>query len=379
VTLRPLREVLEPVDDFVTVSPDATYPMMGVRSFGRGAFAAADLHGAATQYPRFRCVTENMLVYPKLMAWEGAFAIVPESLSGRFVSPEFVTFRVHDAAPRYVHHLVSWEGFRERFGGAATGTNARRRRLSPDRLLALRVPVPDQREQQRIADHLDAVEATTAQARSTSVSTETFYRHLVDRLVDQVSIGADTRRLGEIVRLRRDQVAVTDDEEYEEIGLRSFGKGIFVKAPVSGASIGSKRVFHVRPGDLVVSNVFGWEGAVAVAQPTHRGLIGSHRFMTWEPRDVTQVFTGYLSYYLVSETGLGLLRRASPGSAGRNRTLSITNFEAIRVPLPSPETQRSMVSLLDRARSAMTLSIRRESLSNALIPAARNEVFNAML
>ncbi len=39
--------------------------------------------------------------------------------------------------------------------------------------------------------------------------------------------------------------------------------------------------FAIEPGDLLFSNVFAWEGAVALAGDAESGLIGSHRFMTY--------------------------------------------------------------------------------------------------
>jgi type I restriction enzyme S subunit len=158
------------------------------------------------------------------------------------------------------------------------------------------------------------------------------------------------RFIGEVARLERRAVDVNPSREYEEIGIRSFGRGIFHKGPVSGAALGSKRVFWIKPADLVLNNVFAWEGAIAVADIGEQGLIGSHRFMTYvvdrhwaEPR--------YLLYYFLSDTGLGLIRRASPGSAGRNRTLGIKAFESLEIPLPPLVRQHEIASQLDVIRS----------------------------
>lgn len=154
--------------------------------------------------------------------------------------------------------------------------------------------------------------------------------------------------LGDILDLRRDQIEVDPLEIYQEIGVRSFGNGLFVKSPITGAELGDKRVFRVQASDLVVSNVFAWEGAVAVAHQEHDRLIGSHRFMTWVPRDEGSVNVIYLKHFLTSNAGLALLRGASPGSAGRNKTLSISNFRAIQVPLPNFSTQSQIADHLDR-------------------------------
>lgn len=150
--------------------------------------------------------------------------------------------------------------------------------------------------------------------------------------------------IGDLLELQRRDVDVRPNRDYQEIGVRSFGKGLFIKPPVLGAELGNKRVFAIRRGDFVVSNVFAWEGAVGVATKEHDGLIGSHRFMTWTPRGDVNV--EYLRHYFGSEAGVDSLASASPGSAGRNRTLSIKNFEQILVPVPPLREQDRIVDRL---------------------------------
>jgi type I restriction enzyme S subunit len=146
-------------------------------------------------------------------------------------------------------------------------------------------------------------------------------------------------RVGDVLKLRRSSVRIQSADTYEEIGVRSFGRGIFHKAPVSGADLGTKRVFEIRPGDLVLNNVFAWEGAIAVAGDAESGRIGSHRFMTYVPRD-ERVDVLWACHFFLSEAGLELIRRASPGSAGRNRTLNIDAFEGLEINLPPIAAQR---------------------------------------
>jgi type I restriction enzyme S subunit len=156
--------------------------------------------------------------------------------------------------------------------------------------------------------------------------------------------------VGEILLLKRRPVTVELDREYEEIGIRAFGRGIFHKEPVSGISLGSKRVFWIGPGDLVISNVFAWEGAVAVASDAESGMVGSHRFMTFVPVD-HRINTSWAAWFFQSKHGLELIRRASPGSAGRNRTLAIKRFEALEIPLPPIEEQLAAVAYLESIHS----------------------------
>lgn len=159
--------------------------------------------------------------------------------------------------------------------------------------------------------------------------------------------------VGEVLSLKRRPVDVELAREYAEIGIRAFGRGIFHKEPISGMSLGSKRVFWIEPGDLVISNVFAWEGAVAVASDAESSMIGSHRFMTFAPVD-ERIDTSWAAWFFRSESGLELIRRASPGSAGRNRTLAIKRFEALEISLPPIEEQRRVAQKLDRIQARVT-------------------------
>lgn len=155
-------------------------------------------------------------------------------------------------------------------------------------------------------------------------------------------------RVGDVVELVRDAVEIDPLDTYTEIGVRSFGRGVFHKESIFGADLGSKKVYWIRPRELVFNTVFAWEGAVAVTGEDENGKIGSHRFMTYQVNDDV-VDLRYLYYYFCSERGLTVLAAASPGSAGRNRTLGIKSFSAQRVELPELDRQRRIVAKLDQA------------------------------
>lgn len=167
--------------------------------------------------------------------------------------------------------------------------------------------------------------------------------------------GIERVRVGDLFTLSRRAVAVDAEDEYREIGIRSFGKGIFHKEPVSGVDLGNKRVFRIEPGDLVISNVFAWEGAIAVASEEEAGMVGSHRFMTFVPTD-GRIDPSWAAWFFLSESGLARIGRASPGSAGRNRTLAVDRFKNLEIPLPPiHEQQRTAAELNCVATSVESL------------------------
>ncbi len=132
---------------------------------------------------------------------------------------------------------------------------------------------------------------------------------------------------------------------YREIGIRSHGKGIFHKEPVSGESLGDKRVFEVVPDCLVLNIVFAWEQAVARTTQAEAGMIASHRFPMYRPKD-DSCDIDYLTYFFKSKRGKRLLELASPGGAGRNKTLGQDEFSKLTFLMPSVDEQRRIAAIL---------------------------------
>lgn len=138
------------------------------------------------------------------------------------------------------------------------------------------------------------------------------------------------------------------DKIYQEIGIRSHTKGIFYKKPVSGKSLGNKSVFWIQPDCFIVNIVFAWEHAVAKTTDKEKEMIASHRFPMYKPKaDVLDL--DYLLYFFKSKRGKHLLGLASPGGAGRNKTLGQTEFLKLQIPVPCIEEQRRIASVISIA------------------------------
>ena len=135
-------------------------------------------------------------------------------------------------------------------------------------------------------------------------------------------------------------VDLDDTQTYREIGIRSHGKGIFHKEETTATEIGNKRVFWVEPDRFVVNIVFAWERAVAKTTEKENGMIASHRFPMYKPKK-NIVDLDYITEYFITKRGQNVLILASPGGAGRNKTLGQKEFAKSVVKLPSlPEQQK---------------------------------------
>lgn len=137
---------------------------------------------------------------------------------------------------------------------------------------------------------------------------------------------------------------------------------------MSGLDLGNKRVFLIEPGDLIFNVVFAWEGAVAVAGPEETGRVGSHRFLSRVPKKGVTT-PGFLRFHFLTNRGLSQISAASPGGAGRNRTLGLNALDAIRVPIPTFEDQLWFDSLLSKSAAIERSQRDSSAIFSALAPA----------
>lgn len=138
--------------------------------------------------------------------------------------------------------------------------------------------------------------------------------------------------------------------------------------------VGSKRLFRIEAGDLLFSNVFAWEGAIAVAKPENTGRFGSHRFMSCVA-DRRLASADFLRYYFLTDAGMEKIGKASPGGAGRNRTLGLEKLMAIEVPVPSLEVQQTFDALQTKIAELKAKHAAIREANAALIPATLERIF----
>ncbi|MGB8020992.1 MAG: hypothetical protein WCF04_07175 [Candidatus Nanopelagicales bacterium] len=368
----PLGELVSRARSAAAVDPSSLYPTLGVKSHARGAFDSGVLQGAATAYKTLTQVREGWLVYPKLMAWEGALALVPDDLDGRWVTPEFISYIVKDDAlsGEYLRHLISWPGFLEWVRVGSTGTNVRRRRLQPAAFEAIRVPLPSRPDQDRIAAHLSRIDRG-----GTSMSAH--LGAMLNRLLARATAGVPRQPLGEVMRSSRQWLDVDVAASYRPIGVRGFGRGMIRYPEMPAESLSKLRYYTIEPGALIVSNIKAWEGAVCMAEPADAGRIASNRFLQYLPTSEA-VATPWVEQYLLSTEGIASLAAASPGSADRNRTLSMAAFESMEIPVPEVRVQHAVVRIAHALRCVQAQQARRDRLAAAILPAARNQIFSVM-
>jgi type I restriction enzyme S subunit len=370
-----LGDVCTPAERYTAPVPGVMYRQLGVRLWGAGAYEREEIEGGDTKYSAFNCIAADDLVVNKIWARSGAVAVATAENAGSHVSTEFPSFVLDREAidPRWMRLITKWRGFWKACDEKAQGTSGKNR-IKPGQFLSVTIPLPTVCEQQAIVARLDALAEKTRAVGAHLDAVERDAEHLLALRFRDVIADAPMRTMAEVAPLVRREQSIDLDGSYPELGIRSFGKGTFHKPPLSGSEVGTKRLYRIEPGDLLFSNVFAWEGAIAIAQPTDAGRFGSHRFITCcaVPSLVTAEF---LRYYFLTDDGMLKIGEASPGGAGRNRTLGLEKLMALQVPVPPLGAQQTFDRMQANVAALKAKHAAIRQANAALLPATLERLF----
>lgn len=370
-----LSELLRRSDETTVIDPAAEYHEVTIKLWGKGVISRGKVSGSDVVSAR-RVVRANQLILSKIDARNGAIGLVPPELDGAIVSNDFPSFEFRDpdqCDAAFMGWLVRSSPFVELCKAASEGTT-NRVRIKEDRFLDQQIVLPPLAEQQALVTRLDALAEKTRQVEAHLDAVERDAQHLLALRFRDAIANAPLRPMAEIAPLVRREQSIDLNGSYPELGIRSFGKGTFHKPPLSGGDVGTKRLYRIEPGDLLFSNVFAWEGAIAIAQPEDAGRFGSHRFITCQAK--AELTTAeFLRYYFLTDEGMLKIGEASPGGAGRNRTLGLEKLMAIAVPTPPLAVQQTFDRLQAEITALKAKHTAIREANAALLPATLERVF----
>ena len=143
------------------------------------------------------------------------------------------------------------------------------------------------------------------------------------------------------------------------MGIRSHAKGTFHEYVPKGRELETKEMNKVAKDKLILNITFAWEHAVAITDEKDEGALVSHRFpqFTLHP----EIIPNFLKYVILDESFRHHLYLASPGGAGRNRVLKISQMLEYAIKYPSTAEQLRISNLLDSINSLITLHQRQQN------------------
>jgi type I restriction enzyme S subunit len=147
-------EFLRRVDRKFILDDSGTFKCIGVRWYGMGAFVREVQLGASISRKQQWIIKQGDVVYNKLFAWKGAFAIADQAVDGCIVSDKFPTYEIDPAQvdPRYLGHYFHAPQIAQQAQNLSKGAAAiSKLTLNPPQFWDLKIPLPPLDEQRRIA------------------------------------------------------------------------------------------------------------------------------------------------------------------------------------------------------------------------------------
>ena len=180
-----------------------------------------------------------------------------------------------------------------------------------------------------------------------------------------------TVRVGDVLKLSKNIIAVESNDEYTRLTVKLFNKGISERDKVLGSSIGTKRQTRVSAGQFVISKIDGKSAAFGIVDKKYDGAIVTPDFLVYNI-DTEKILPEYLELVLRNEAILNQFDASSSGTTGRRR-LSQKVFENTKIALPNMEEQKSLVSEIIKIRKSQQDL---EELLKSNVEAFNQTIFN---
>jgi type I restriction enzyme S subunit len=365
--------------DKVTVDPSKSYKMVGVFSYGKGLFKRETVDGSSTSYKHFYRLHSHHVVMSQLFGWEGALALCQPDFVDCFVSPQFPTFACDDTKldREFLGWLLRFPPMWAELGTMTKGMGDRRRTLNPDAFFAVKIPLPALEEQLQVVTRIKNISAKVEEAKKLKQDIQS----RLDSLVTSLHLdAADTRMvlLSDILELHEQREEIQPGNKYPQVGIRGFGGGIFAKDAVIAQETSYKHFNKLYPGALVLSQVKGWEGAIAVCPTKLEGRYASPEYRTFRVMP-GQAVPEYLDYVVRSKWFAGKLNNLRRGVGARRERTRPEKFLSMKAEMPTFEVQQKLLPVFQKTREASESASANVAQLDALLPSILDKAFRGKL
>ncbi len=377
-----LGELLNPVSREEAVDAMKEYRLLGVRLDGQGPFLRQVITGAQSAATKLFRVAQGDFIYSRLFASRGAFGIISSELSGCYVSGEFPTFvpepeKIDAGFLRYWFQLPSTlERVAENCSGSTPLT---RNRFKEEFFLALEIPLPPLPEQRRIVARIDKLAAKIDEGSALRSQLLLELDRLMICMAHRQDLSEENKRregwrfvpLYEILRLVDDSNPVRPDQRYPNLGIYSFGRGLFGKPPIDGAITSATTLRRVKKGQFIYSRLFAFEGAYGMVRDEFDGYFVSNEYPTFDC-DPCKVRAEFLAAYFKSPAVWQHVAAGSKGLGHRRQRVQPKQILQHYIWLPPLQWQERIADVSLRVKSVKRVT---GPELNDLLPVILNRSF----
>ena len=315
----------------------------------------------------YKMVCENDFIV-HLRSFEGG---LEKSNHKGLISPAYHTFHGDNVDSRFYYpYFRSYEFIKHKLVPHVYGIRDGRS-IDIDGMKTIEIPYTSYEEQKKIGDYIQSLDHLITLHQRKCEQTKKLKKYMLQKMFPQngakvpeirfdgFTYDWEQRKLSELLEKYEDPVE-TPHDGYERVGIRSHAKGTFHSFVEPGKELDTAKMYRVAADKFILNITFAWEHAVAITDNNDAGKLVSHRFpqFSFNPKLKPHFF----KYLMLDKKFREHLELSSPGGAGRNRVLKISDMLKYEIKLPSIEEQIKIGEYFDSLDHLITLHQRQHKL-----------------
>lgn len=381
----PLEDVVIHRKEFIQINDLEKYKRCRVQLHAQGVVLRDEVEGSLIKTKKQQVCHANEFLVAEIDAKMGGFGLVPSELEGAVVSSHYFLFSpiVNRLDPQFLGYYSRTVAFRSQVESRGSTNYAA---IRPAHVLGYTIPLPPLEDQRRIVARVDSLvakidEAKTLRKQSTSQlnAVAVSLAHRGDLTDDEkLRMGWKAIRLGDFIRTEYDDHKVQTCEEYPNLGIYSYGRGLFAKPPISGMATSAAKLRKVHSGQFIYSRLFAWEGAFGLVTPEFDGWYVSGEYPTFAC-DQHHILPEFLFAYFKTEQAWKKVAIGSKGLGSRRQRVQPEQILNHCLLLPPMDIQEKIKWTLESAVKGRIQILEAEASIDVLLPSILDRAFQGGL
>ncbi len=372
----PLGDLVQHRKEFILIDDLTTYRRPRVQLHAQGIVLRDAVLGAQIKTKKQQVARVGEFLVAEIDAKVGGFGIVPHDLDGSIVSSHYFLYRHNPDRlnNRFLGWFVKTRAFRQQVEAQGSTNYAA---IRPDDVLSYKIPLPSLAKQLSIVEYIENCVSRIDEARSLRGQATQATVAFVAATHAALARSAP-EPLSDLLELAEDAVPIEIGVPYPQAGVRGFGGGLFAKGPVHGGETTYRAFNRLYSGALVMSQVKGWEGAIAVTPVELEGYFVSPEYRTFRCKP-DRCLPEYLASLVPTEFFWGRLKDATRGVGARRERTRPEQFLQLKFSMPSLADQRRAVAMFSSLKSVQNLQSQTAEEMDAMLPAILDKAFKGEL
>jgi len=144
--------------------------------------------------------------------------------------------------------------------------------------------------------------------------------------------------LGDVITQVEDKQRVVPDKYYPNLGIYSFGRGLFHKPPIQGFQTSATSLNRVNAGQFIYSRLFAFEGSYGIVTDEFDQHFVSNEYPTFTC-DIAKLLPEFLYAYFKRPSIWNQVAAGSKGLGDRRQRVQPSQLLSHRIMLPPMKTQ----------------------------------------